>query len=184
MIIATVLTVPQRQTSGGSVTSSGRVLTSTLCRQTTLLRFCHLDHQLGASYLKSSTSALEPKSIILLLVFTVSVPQTCSGHGRAFSGRCRCDRNYYGDVCQHQVRTWSTCFRKSPTFDLDCRTSVQKTRTAGATDAAGTSEQRLTHESSATARPATLGLAAARGATVRPRSCRRACTPGGTSARS
>ena len=37
--------------------------------------------------------------------FTVSVPQTCSGHGRAFSGRCRCDRNYYGDVCQHQVRT-------------------------------------------------------------------------------
>ena len=60
MIVATVLTVPQRQTSGGSVTSSGRVLTSTLCRQTTLLRFCHLDHQLGASYFKSSTSTLEP----------------------------------------------------------------------------------------------------------------------------
>ena len=52
---------------------------------------------------------LGPNTIIiqflLLLVFTVSVPQTCSGHGRAFSGRCRCDRNYYGDVCQHQVRT-------------------------------------------------------------------------------
>ena len=54
---------------------------------------------------KSFTSTMNPKSIILLLVFTVSVPQTCSGHGRAFSGRCRCDRNYYGDVCQHQVRT-------------------------------------------------------------------------------
>ena len=118
MIVATILTVLQRQTSGGSVTSSGRVLTSTLCRQTTLLRFCHLDHKLGALYFKSLTSTLDPKSIILLLVFTFSVPQTCSGHGRAFSGRCRCDRNYYGDVCQHQVRTWSTCFRKIPPLTL------------------------------------------------------------------
>lgn len=28
--------------------------------------------------------------------------QTCSGHGRAFNGRCRCDRLYYGDACQYQ----------------------------------------------------------------------------------
>jgi len=28
--------------------------------------------------------------------------QSCSGHGRPFSGRCRCDRNYYGDSCQYQ----------------------------------------------------------------------------------
>ena len=27
---------------------------------------------------------------------------TCSGHGRAYSGRCRCDRLYYGDYCQYQ----------------------------------------------------------------------------------
>jgi hypothetical protein len=27
---------------------------------------------------------------------------TCSGHGRAFSGRCRCDRLYYGEFCQYQ----------------------------------------------------------------------------------
>ena len=28
--------------------------------------------------------------------------QTCSGHGRAFNGRCRCNRLYYGDACQYQ----------------------------------------------------------------------------------
>jgi len=28
--------------------------------------------------------------------------QVCSGHGKAFSGRCRCERNYHGDVCQYQ----------------------------------------------------------------------------------
>jgi len=27
--------------------------------------------------------------------------QTCSGHGRAYSGRCRCDAPHYGDSCQY-----------------------------------------------------------------------------------
>ena len=27
--------------------------------------------------------------------------QTCSGHGQAYNGRCRCKPLYYGDVCQY-----------------------------------------------------------------------------------
>ena len=26
----------------------------------------------------------------------------CSGHGKSYSGRCRCDRNFYGEYCQFQ----------------------------------------------------------------------------------
>lgn len=35
----------------------------------------------------------------------------CSGHGKSYSGRCRCDRNFYGDFCQ---------FRDECIKDEDC----------------------------------------------------------------
>lgn len=31
--------------------------------------------------------------------------ETCSGHGRYYPGRCKCDKNYYGDRCQF----WNEC---------------------------------------------------------------------------
>ena len=117
------------------------------------------------------------------LVF-IFAPQTCSGHGRAFSGRCRCDRNYYGDVCQHQVLKFAPKDLDLVTLSYLFRTSARKTRTAEGTDDAGTSEPLHILGSSATARLATTGRGAAREATARRRSCRRDSTPRGTSARS
>ena len=110
--------------------------------------------------------------------------QTCSGHGRAFSGRCRCDRNYYGDVCQHQVLKSASKNLGLIMFSYVFRTSARKTRTVEGTDDAGTSEPLHILGSSATARLATTGLAAANEATARQRSCRRDSTQRGTSARS
>ena len=81
--------------------------------------------------------------------------QTCSGHGRSFGGRCRCDRNYYGDVCQYQVLTklivpdiivlismmiFLIIFHL-PIIHLPLRTNVRRTRTVEATGGAGTSPQ-------------------------------------------
>ena len=28
--------------------------------------------------------------------------ETCSGHGRALAGRCRCDKRFYGEHCQYE----------------------------------------------------------------------------------
>lgn len=28
--------------------------------------------------------------------------ETCSGHGRYLLGRCKCDRLYYGNICQYR----------------------------------------------------------------------------------
>ena len=54
--------------------------------------------------------------------------ETCSGHGRALAGRCRCDRTYYGDRCQYKDECVEDkdCGRRGHCVDVKATTAPRR----------------------------------------------------------
>ena len=53
-------------------------------------------------FMRNNYCTLSENNFENYLIIIFNFRNTCSGHGRAYSGRCRCDRLYYGDYCQYQ----------------------------------------------------------------------------------
>ena len=54
--------------------------------------------------------------------------EDCSGHGKAFAGRCSCSRLYYGHRCQYQDECIKDddCGRRGRCIDIDATTAPRK----------------------------------------------------------
>ena len=54
--------------------------------------------------------------------------EDCNGHGKAFAGRCNCNRLYYGHRCQYQDECIKDddCGRRGRCIDIDATTAPRK----------------------------------------------------------